>query len=193
MKSVHTILSSLLAGMMMFSLAACTATGTGASGSDSSAVQTDAVPQGRWVERQADGISSGLVLGAAPAALADGSLVLYARDESTDMPVTVRLTSTDNGASWQSETLDWAEKTGTLARWAARQDGPVAFTTTASTLWVVQSDGNPVQLDRAWTGGISISTRWGSCPMEPWWLSRQADRVFLCREIFCFMMWMPKR
>ena len=63
MKSVHTILSSLLAGMMMFSLAACTASGTGASGSDSSAVQTDAVPQGRWVERQADGISSGLVLG----------------------------------------------------------------------------------------------------------------------------------
>ena len=59
MKSVHTILSSLLAGMMMFSLAACTASGTGASGSDSSAVQTDAVPQGRWVERQADGISSG--------------------------------------------------------------------------------------------------------------------------------------
>ena len=54
MKSVHTILSSLLAGMMMFSLAACTASGTGASGSDSSAVQTDAVPQGRWVERQAD-------------------------------------------------------------------------------------------------------------------------------------------
>ena len=46
MKSVHTILSSLLAGMMMFSLAACTASGTGASGSDSSAVQTDAVPQG---------------------------------------------------------------------------------------------------------------------------------------------------
>ena len=88
--------------MMMFSLAACTASGTAASGSDSSAVQTDAVPQGRWVERQADGISSGLVLGAAPAALADGSLVLYARDESTDMPVTVRLTSTDNGASWQS-------------------------------------------------------------------------------------------
>lgn len=130
MKSVHTILSSLLAGMMMFSLAACTASGTGASGSDSSAVQTDAVPQGRWVERQADGISSGLVLGAAPAALADGSLVLYARDESTDMPVTVRLNSTDNGASWQSETLDWAEKTGTLARWAARQDGTVAFTTT---------------------------------------------------------------
>ena len=121
MKSVHTILSSLLAGMMMFSLAACTASGTGASGSDSSAVQTDAVPQGRWVERQADGISSGLVLGAAPAALADGSLVLYARDESTDMPVTVRLNSTDNGASWQSETLDWAEKTGTLARWAARR------------------------------------------------------------------------
>ena len=76
MKSVHTILSSLLAGMMMFSLAACTASGTGASGSDSSAVQTDAVPQGRGVERQADGISSGLVLGAAPAALADGSLVL---------------------------------------------------------------------------------------------------------------------
>ena len=76
MKSVHTILSSLLAGMMMFSLAACTASGTGASGSDSSAVQTDAVPQGRWVERQADGISSVLVLGAAPAALADGSLVL---------------------------------------------------------------------------------------------------------------------
>lgn len=37
MKSVHTILSSLLAGMMMFSLAACTASGTGASGSDSSA------------------------------------------------------------------------------------------------------------------------------------------------------------
>ena len=189
MKSVHTILSSLLAGMMMFSLAACTASGTGASGSDSSAVQTDAVPQGRWVERQADGISSGLVLGAAPAALADGSLVLYARDESTDMPVTVRLNSTDNGASWQSETLDWAEKTGTLARWAARQDGTVAFTTTDSTLWVVQSDG----WTWAWTGGISISTRWGSCPMAPWWLSRQADRVFLCREIFCFMMWMPKR
>lgn len=73
-------------------------------------------PQGRWVERQADGISSGLVLGAAPAALADGSLVLYARDESTDMPVTVRLNSTDNGASWQSETLDWAEK---QAHWHA--------------------------------------------------------------------------
>lgn len=164
MKSVHTILSSLLAGMMMFSLAACTASGTGASGSDSSAVQTDAVPQGRWVERQADGISSGLVLGAAPAALADGSLVLYARDESTDMPVTVRLNSTDNGASWQSETLDWAEKTGTLARWAARQDGTVAFTTTDSTLWVVQSDGNPVQLDLGVDGGNFYLNQMGFLP-----------------------------
>ena len=164
MKSVHTILSSLLAGMMMFSLAACTASGTGASGSDSSAVQTDAVPQGRWVERQADGISSGLVLGAAPAALADGSLVLYARDESTDMPVTVRLTSTDNGASWQSETLDWAEKTVTLARWAARQDGTVAFTTTDSTLWVVQSDGNPVQLDLGVDGGNFYLNQMGFLP-----------------------------
>ncbi len=47
--------------------------------------------QRRRVERQADGISSGLVLGAAPAALADNGLVLYARDESTGMPVTVRL------------------------------------------------------------------------------------------------------
>ena len=164
MKSVHTILSSLLAGMMMFSLAACTASGTGASGSDSSAVQTDAVPQGRWVERQADGISSGLVLGAAPAALADGSLVLYARDESTDMPVTVRLNSTDNGASWQSEPLDWAEKTGTLARWAARQDGTVAFTTTDSTLWVVQSDGNPVQLDLGVDGGNFYLNQMGFLP-----------------------------
>lgn len=164
MKSVHTILSSLLAGMMMFSLAACTASGTGASGSDSSAVQTDAVPQGRWVERQADGISSGLVLGAAPAALADGSLVLYARDESTDMLVTVRLNSTDNGASWQSETLDWAEKTGTLARWAARQDGTVAFTTTDSTLWVVQSDGNPVQLDLGVDGGNFYLNQMGFLP-----------------------------
>ena len=126
------------------------------------------------MERQADGISSGLVLGAAPAALADGSLVLYARDESTDMPVTVRLNSTDNGASWQSETLDWAEKTGTLARWAARQDGTVAFTTTDSTLWVVQSDGNPVQLDLGVDGGEFLSqpdgvpARWhpGGCPVR---------------------------
>lgn len=193
MKSVHTILSSLLAGMMMFSLAACTASGTGASGSDSSAVQTDAVPQGRWVERQADGISSGLVLGAAPAALADGSLVLYARDESTDMPVTVRLNSTDNGASWQSETLDWAEKTGTLARWLPARTAPWRLQPPTPPCGSYNRTATRFSWTWAWTGGISISTRWGSCPMEPWWLSRQADRVFLCREIFCFMMWMPKR
>lgn len=147
MKSVHTILSSLLAGMMVFSLAACTTPGGRASGSDSNATQTDAVPQGRWVEQQANGIPSGLVLSASPVALADGSLVLYARDESSDVPATIRLTSTDNGASWRSETLDWAEKTGTMARWAARQDGTVAFTTTESTLWLAKRDGSLIQLD----------------------------------------------
>lgn len=153
MKSVHTILSSLLAGMMVVSLAACTTPGGRASGSDSSATQTDAIPQGRWVEQQANGIPSGLVLSASPVALADGSLVLYARDESSDVPATIRLTSTDNGASWQSETLDWAEKTGTLARWAARQDGTVAFTTTESTLWLAKPDGSLIQLDLDIDGG----------------------------------------
>lgn len=147
MKSVHTILSALLAGMMVVSLAACTTPGTGASGSDPSATQTDAVPQGRWVEQQATGISSTLVITCPPVALDNGSLVLYARDESTEMPATVRLTSTDNGASWKPETLDWAEKAGILVRWTARQDGTVAFTTTESTLWLAKPDGSLTQMD----------------------------------------------
>lgn len=153
MRSAERILSALLAGMMMVSLAACTAPGKTGAGSDSGAAQTNAVPQGRWVEQQADGIPAGLVLSASPAAMADGSLVLYARDESTDPPVTVRLTSTDNGASWQSERLDWADKAGTLARWAAREDGTVAFATTETTLWLATPDSGPTQLTLDVEGG----------------------------------------
>ena len=158
MKSVHTILSALLAGMMVVSLAACTTPGTGANGSDPSATQTDAVPQGRWVEQQATGISSTLVITSPPVALDNGSLVLYARDESADMPPTVRLTSTDNGASWQPETLDWTEKAGILARSTARQDGTVAFTTTESTLWLATPDGSLTQMDLSVDGNnVSLS------------------------------------
>lgn len=147
MKSVHKILSPLLAGMLVFSLSACTASGGKLSDSDANAAQTNAVPQGRWLEQQATGIPAELVITSSPAAQEDGSLVLYARDESTDMPVTVRLTSTDNGASWQSENLDWAEKAGTLARWTARRDGTVAFTTTESTLWLAKPDGSLTQME----------------------------------------------
>ena len=193
MKSVHTILSSLLAGMMMFSLAACTASGTGASGSDSSAVQTDAVPQGRWVERQADGISSDwysarrlphwqmAVLYCMP-----GMRVPICRSLSVSTPRimvpagSLRLwTGPKKQAHWH------AGLPARTAPWRLQPPTPPcgSYNRTATRFsWTW-----------AWTGGISISTRWGSCPMAPWWLSRQADRVFLCREIFCFMMWMPKR
>ena len=153
MKSVCKVISPLLAGMMVVSLSACTAPGADLSGSDAAAAQTDAVPQGRWVEQQATGIPSGLVLSSPPAALADGSLVLYARDESTDPSATVRLTSTDNGASWQAETLDWAGKAGTLARCTVRQDGTVAFTTTETALWLAKPDGSLTQLDLDADGG----------------------------------------
>ena len=147
MKSVSKILSPLLAGMMVFSLSSCGISSGGRSGSDTTAAQTEAVPQGRWVEQQVTGIPSGLAVTSPPAPLADGSLVLYARDESTDTPATVRLTSTDNGASWQSETLDWAEKAGVLACWTCRQDGTVIFTTTESALWLAKPDGSLAQLD----------------------------------------------
>ncbi len=153
MKSVTRILSPLLAGVLVCSLAACGASqpGTPASGAD--AAQTQAAPQGRWVEQLAAGIPDGLVLACPSVTLADGSLVLYARDESGDTPADVRLTSTDNGASWQTETLDWTDTAGALSVWTARPDGTVVFGTTGGTVWMADPAGSLTQLDLAGNGG----------------------------------------
>lgn len=153
MKTVNKLLSPLVAGMMAISLAACTASGTAPDSADGTAAQTAAVPQGRWVEQQATGLPAGLLLTCPPAALADGSLVLYARDESTETSATVRLTSTDNGASWQAETLDWAEKAGPLVYWTATPDGTVVFEAMDSTTWLARPDGSLTQLDLNPDGG----------------------------------------
>lgn len=69
----------------------------------------------------------------------------------------------------------------------------MAFTTTDSTLWVVQSDGNPVQLDLGVDGGNFYLNQMGFLPDGTLVAVPSGGRVFLCREIFCFMMWMPKR
>lgn len=153
MKSVTRILSFLLAGALVCALAACGSSQTGTSASGADAARTDALPQGRWVERQAAGIPDGLVLACPAAVLADGSLVLYARDESGETPADVRLTSADNGASWQAETLDWTDTAGALSLWAARADGTVVFGTTGGAVWMAEPAGSLTRLDLAGNGG----------------------------------------
>ena len=152
MKRVFQFTSALLAGAVALSLAACTAPDAGepAGGSTGgTAAQTDA-PQGRWVEQQAEGIPRNVAISGAPVVLNDGSLLLYVRDNMTG--TAVRLISTDNGATWQSETPDWAEQVGgNFSRWAVRSDGTLVFLTheensadptdRAVRFWLVQPDG----------------------------------------------------
>ena len=69
------------------------------------AAQTDA-PQGRWVEQQAEGIPSSAVIGCPSNCWI--SLVLYGRDDAAEHPI--RLTSNDNGLTWQTETPAWADQ-----------------------------------------------------------------------------------
>ena len=127
MKTKRSVLSALLAGAMVFSLAGC----TGAASSPGTAAATAAptaegVPQGRWVESTVV-IPQGLSLFGSVALREDGSLLAFAENDAGE---TVRLTSADAGASWQAETLDWAARAGgSIARWAVRGDGTVAFFT----------------------------------------------------------------
>ena len=118
------------------------------------AAQTDA-PQGRWVEQQAEGIPSSAVIGCPPAVLDDGSLVLYGRDDAAEHPI--RLTSNDNGLTWQTETPAWADQiSGTFSFWAVRGDGTVAFVTHEYTdadqtqrtchFWLARPDGTLTEL-----------------------------------------------
>ena len=160
MKRVFQFTSALLAGAVALSLAACTAPDAGepAGGSTGgTAAQTDA-PQGRWVEQQAEGIPSSAVIGCPPAVLDDGSLVLYGRDDAAEHPI--RLTSNDNGLTWQTETPAWADQiSGTFSFWAVRGDGTVAFVTHEYTdadqtqrtchFWLAQPDGTLTELPLA--------------------------------------------
>ena len=157
MKRVFQFTSALLAGAVALSLAACTAPDAGepAGGSTGgTAAQTDA-PQGRWVEQQAEGIPSSAVIGCPPAVLDDGSLVLYGRDDAAEHPI--RLTSNDNGLTWQTETPVWADQiSGTFSFWAVRGDGTVAFVTHEYTdadqtqrtchFWLARPDGTLTEL-----------------------------------------------
>ena len=137
MKPKLSLVSALLAGAMAFSLAGCAggepggATPASASGAaEATAAPADAVPQGRWVESTIDTLPQNLYLGDPPARLDDGSLVAYGRDESTDPTEVVRLTSADNGVTWQTEPLDWAAQTGgNFGVRAVRGDGACVFFT----------------------------------------------------------------
>ena len=160
MKRVFQFTSALLAGAVALSLAACTAPDAGepAGGSTGgTAAQTDA-PQGRWVEQQAEGIPSSAVIGCPPAVLDDGSLVLYGRDDAAEHPI--RLTSNDNGLTWQTEPPSWADQiSGTFSFWAVRGDGTVAFVTHEYTdadqtqrtchFWLARPDGTLTELPLA--------------------------------------------
>lgn len=158
MRESFKLISALLAGAMACSLTACALSG-GAPASGGSTAQTSAVSQGRWVEQQAQGIPQGVYLSAPPIALADGTLVLYGRDETAQAAPTLRMTSADNGATWKSEQTDWSERAGILATWAARPDGTVAFITTESALWLAKPDGSLTQLDLSTAVG-------GSCVLN---------------------------
>lgn len=192
MKSVHTILSSLLAGMMMFSLAACTASGTGASGSDSSAVQTDAVPRdagwnGRLTEFPPDWYSARrpphwqmAVLYCMP-----GMRVPICRSLSVSTPRIMV-----PAGSLRLWTGPKNRHTGTLGCPPGRHRGvynhrlhPVGRTI----------GRQPGSAGPGRGRGNFYLNQMGFLPDGTLVAVRQADRVFLCREIFCFMMWMPKR
>ena len=127
MKTKRSVLSALLAGAMVFSLAGCTgAASTPGAAAATAAPTAEGVPQGRWVESTVV-IPQGLSLCGSVALREDGSLLAFAENDAGE---TVRLTSADAGASWQAETLDWAARAGgSIARWAVRGDGTVVFFT----------------------------------------------------------------
>ena len=132
MKQLTRCTAALLAGALALSLAGCAPAGTdtpAASSGSSAAAPADAAPQGRWVEQQATGIPDSVAFAYAPALLDDGTLVLYGRDDdAAGRPL--RLTSADQGQTWQSETPAWANQvSGNFSYWAVRGDGTVAFVT----------------------------------------------------------------
>ena len=114
------------------------------------------VPQGRWVEKPVEGIPANLLLMDPPVRLDDGTLLQYARDDSTDPGTVHRLTSTDDGLTWQDETLDWAEQLGgVFGGWTARGDGTTVFSLTRNPrdeatrelqFWQAAPDGTLTQL-----------------------------------------------
>lgn len=153
--------SALLAGAMLFSLSACGGAPDTADGDGSTpASAADAVPQGRWVEQEATGIPADVYLPRAPAALADGSLVLYAQQgRDGENPHTAKLTSTDGGATWQCETPAWAAEVGEVVQWDVRPDGTAVLTTVDGGSWRIDPDGTVTQLDllEAAAGAMRIS------------------------------------
>ena len=101
MKTKRSVLSALLAGAMVFSLAGCTgAASTPGAQQPSAAPTAEGVPQGRWVESTVV-IPQGLSLCGSVALREDGSLLAFAENDAGE---TVRLTTRDAGASWQAET-----------------------------------------------------------------------------------------
>src|SRR5699024_2370871 len=127
MKTKRSVLSALLAGAMVFSLAGCTPDASSPGAAAATAAPTaEGVPQGRWVESTVV-IPQELSLCGSVALREDGTMLAFAENDAGE---TVRLTSADAGASWQAETLDWAARAGgSIARWAVRGDGTVAFFT----------------------------------------------------------------
>lgn len=163
MNTATRTLSALLAGAMLLSLSACSGGEEPTNGGSAStaASAAEAVPQGRWVEQEATGIPADVALTGAPAALEDGTLVAYGQQgggNSSEDYHTVRLTSADNGATWQCETPAWAADTGVLVTWALRPDGTTVFAATDGTSWRVGPDGAVTQLDllEVATGAVMI-------------------------------------
>ena len=125
--------SFLLAACLLGSLAGCgttaastatpdTAAGVPAASSESPVGSTTAM--GRWVETEIS-LGDGLVTGQAPALMDDGSLWQFAFDsESYQLH---KLVSTDDGASWQDEPLDWNTTTGGMISRVTVSGGGSAF------------------------------------------------------------------
>ncbi len=149
MNTATRTFSALLAGAMLFSLSGCGGAPAATDGGSSTpASAADAVPQGRWIEQEATGIPADVYLTRAPAALADGSLVLYAQQGRDDADThTAKLTSTDGGATWQCETPAWAAEVGVVVQWDVRPDGTVVLTTVEGGSWRVDPDGTVTALD----------------------------------------------
>ena len=81
MKTKRSVLSALLAGAMVFSLAGCTGAASIPGAAAATAAPTaEGVPQGRWVESTV-GIPQGLSLCGAVALREDGTLLAFAEND----------------------------------------------------------------------------------------------------------------
>ena len=172
-------LSFLLAACLLGSLAGCgttaastatpdTAAGVPAASSESPVGSTTAM--GRWVETEISlgDASQTLTLSQAPALLDDGTLWQFALDcDETgsawglDNPQTHKFVSTDGGATWQEEALDWnaiAGQGAAITTVSVSGNGSVFFQShkvgenqadRVDECWYAKPGGDPAKLDLA--------------------------------------------